>query len=155
MSDCTMDTRRTEVLLVEDSASDAELALRALHRRHPAQAIVHVQDGAEALAFLRGEGGFAGRDTNHLPKVILLDLKLPKLTGLEVLRAIKSDPLLRVIPVVMLTSSCQERDLAAAYRLGANSYIVKPVEFDSFSEAVATLGVYWLLLNHPPALAET
>ena len=155
MSDCTMDAGRTEVLLVEDNPSDAELALRALHRRHPAQAIVHVHDGAEALAFLRGEGRFTGRATNQLPKVILLDLKLPKLTGLEVLRAIKSDPLLRVIPVVMLTSSCQERDLAAAYRLGANSYIVKPVEFDSFSEAVAKLGVYWLLLNHPPALAET
>ena len=155
MSDCTMDARRIEVLLVEDNASDAELALRALHRRHPAHVIVHVHDGAEALAFLRGEGGFAGRDANHLPKVILLDLKLPKLTGLEVLRTIKSDPRLQVIPVVMLTSSCQERDLAAAYRLGANSYIVKPVEFDSFSEAVAQLGVYWLLLNQPPALAET
>ena len=154
MSDCTTAAGRIEVLLVEDNATDAELALRALHRRHPARAIVHVQDGAEALAFLRGEGCFVGRDANQLPKVILLDLKLPKLTGLEVLRAIKSDPLLRVIPVVMLTSSCQERDLAAAYRLGANSYIVKPVEFDSFSEAVAQLGVYWLLLNQPPALAE-
>jgi len=150
MTDSTPESERPEVLLVEDSPSDAELAIHALRERHLANAIIHVEDGEKALEFLRCEGCFAGRDAAHLPKVVLLDLKLPKLDGLAVLRAMKADARLRSIPVVMLTSSHQERDLAAAYALGVNSYIVKPVEFDSFSEAVAKLGFYWLLLNQPP-----
>jgi len=149
-----MPTHPIEVLLVEDSASDAELALHALHRRHLANHIQHVQDGEEALEFLRCEGRFAGRDPNGTPKVVLLDLKLPRVDGLGVLRAMKSDPRMREIPVVMLTSSREERDLHEAYRLGVNSFIVKPVEFDSFAEAVAQLGFYWLLLNEPPPEVE-
>jgi CheY-like chemotaxis protein len=146
-----MENRDVEVLLVEDNPHDAELALRALRQRQLAQIILHVQDGEEALDFLRREGRFAQRSTAHPPpRVVLLDLKLPKRTGLEVLQEIKSDPRTRAIPVVMLTSSRECRDLEEAYRLGANSYIVKPVEFQDFSEAVAQLGAYWLQLNEPP-----
>ncbi len=139
-----------EVLLVEDNPTDAELALHALRRCHPGRHILHVQDGLEALQFLRGEGSFAGRDQSFMPKVVLLDLKLPKVDGLRVLREMKADPRTREIPVVMLTSSREDRDLEEAYRQGANSYIVKPVDFDSFSEAVARIGSYWLLLNEAP-----
>ena len=149
-----MDTKRTEILLVEDNPSDAELTMHALRKRHLANDLVHVLDGEEALDFLRGEGRFAGRDTNHMPRVVLLDLKLPKINGLEVLRAMKGDERMKAIPVVMLTSSREDRDLEEAYRLGVNSYIVKPVEFETFSEAVANLGFYWLLLNEPPLAAK-
>ncbi len=145
-----MITHPIEVLLVEDNPNDAELTLNALRRRHMANHILHVQDGEEALEFLRGDGRYAGRDVNHPPKVVLLDLKMPKMDGLKVLRAMKADPRTQEIPVVMLTSSGEDRDLDEAYRLGVNSYIVKPVEFDTFSEAVAQLGCYWLVLNQAP-----
>jgi len=139
-----------EVLLVEDNPTDAELALHVLLRRVTSHALFHVHDGVEALEFLRGEGAFAGRDRNDPPKVVLLDLKLPRMSGLGVLREMKADPRLREIPVVMLTSSRQDRDLDEAYRLGVNSYIVKPVNYDDFAEAVAQVGAYWLRLNEVP-----
>ena len=146
-----MSTHPIEVLLVEDNPNDAELTLHALRQRHMAHCILHVQDGGEALDFLHREGAYAGREMDHALKVVLLDLKMPRLDGLNVLRELKSDPRTQEIPVVMLTSSAEDRDLQEAYRLGANSYIVKPVEFDSFTEAVAQLGCYWLLLNQVPS----
>ncbi|PYO34792.1 MAG: two-component system response regulator [Gemmatimonadetes bacterium] len=131
-----------EVLLVEDNPSDVELTLRALQKRNLANRVVVARDGVEALQLLeRAEAP---------PKVVLLDLKLPKLNGLEVLRRMKSDDRTRRIPVVVLTSSHEEPDVEESYRLGVNSYIVKPVDFESFASAVAEVGLYWLLLNHPP-----
>ncbi len=131
-----------EVLLVEDNASDVELTLRALQKRNLANRVVVARDGVEALELLQRPA--------PLPKVVLLDLKLPKLNGLEVLRRLKSDERTRRIPVVVLTSSHEEPDVEESYRLGVNSYIVKPVDFESFASAVAEVGLYWLLLNHPP-----
>lgn len=139
-----------EILLVEDNPRDAELAIRELKKRHLANKLVHVKDGAEALDYVFGTGSFAGRNVNHHPKVVLLDLKLPKVDGLEVLRAIKSNEATKIIPVVILTSSREQRDLVESYHLGVNSYIVKPVDFDNFSKAVSDLGCYWMLLNQPP-----
>jgi two-component system, response regulator len=139
-----------EILLVEDNPSDAELALRALKKNHLANNIVVVTDGEEALDFIFARGAFSHRQVENGPKVILLDLKLPKVDGLEVLRAVKGDPRTKVIPVVVLTSSREERDIVESYRLGVNSYIVKPVDFDKFVAAVRDLGLYWLLLNQPP-----
>lgn len=139
-----------EVLLVEDNPRDAELTLRTLHKRNLANHVVHVKDGQEALDWLFGTGAYAGRDPNHHPKVVLLDLKLPKVDGLEVLRAIRADARTRLLPVVVLTSSREEQDLVASYQLGVNSFIVKPVDFESFSAAVAELGHYWLLVNQEP-----
>jgi CheY-like chemotaxis protein len=139
-----------EILLVEDNPSDAELALRALQKHHLANNVVVVTDGEEALDFVFARGAFSARKVENGPKVILLDLKLPKVDGLEVLRAIKGDPRTKVIPVVVLTSSKEENDIVESYRLGVNSYIVKPVDFDKFVEAVKNLGLYWLLLNQPP-----
>ena len=139
-----------EILLVEDNVHDAELTIRALKRRHLANKLIHVKDGAEALDFVFGTGSYAGRDASLYPKVILLDLKLPKLDGLEVLRAIKADQRTRTIPVVVMTSSQEQRDVVKSYQLGTNSYVVKPVDFDSFSQAVSELGCYWVLLNHVP-----
>jgi two-component system, response regulator len=144
-------TNEVEILLVEDNKRDAELAMRALQRRNLTNKLVWVKDGAEALEFLFGPDHTAGRGLNRRPKVILLDLKLPKVDGLEVLRRLKSDAKARTIPVVVLTSSREEQDIVQSYELGVNSYIVKPVNFDNFSEAVAHLGMYWLLLNQPPA----
>ena len=140
-----------ELLLVEDNPRDAELTLRALRKRHLANHIVHVSDGQAALDWLFGTGPHAGRDTNHTPKVVLLDLKLPKVDGLEVLRAIRADERTRLLPVVVVTSSREERDIVESYQLGVNSYVVKPVEFENFSAAVAELGSYWLLVNERPA----
>ena len=138
-----------EVLLVEDNPRDAELTIRALKRHNLANQLFHVQDGAEALDYLFGRGKYEGRHSNAAPKVILLDLKLPKVNGLEVLRLMKEDPRLSTIPVVIVTSSAEDPDMESAYRLGANSYVVKPVQFDAFMEAMSKLGVYWLMLNHP------
>ncbi len=136
-----------EVLLVEDNPHDAELTLRALKKYHLANQVHWMRDGAEALEFIFAQGAYAGRDLNHRPRLILLDLKLPKLDAPEVLRQVKLDPRTRAIPVVILTSSREDRDLQECYRLGANSYIVKPVEFEAFLKAVSEIGFYWLLLN--------
>ncbi len=132
-----------EILLVEDNANDAELTLRALKQRNLANQVFLCRDGAEALDFFADGAG-------RVPKVVLLDLKLPKVDGLEVLRRLKADPRTKSIPVVVLTSSREEPDIERAYALGANSYIVKPVDFEAFARAVSDVGLYWLLLNHPP-----
>ena len=139
-----------EILLVEDNPSDLELALHALRRNNLANHIEIVRDGAEALDFIFATGAFSHRDVENGPRVILLDLKLPKVDGLEVLRRVKADPRTRLIPIVVLTSSREERDIVESYELGVNSYITKPVDFDQFTEAVRALGFYWLLLNQPP-----
>lgn len=139
-----------EILLVEDNPNDAALAIRALRKRNLANRLTHVIDGQAALDFLFAEGAYASRDPNEQPKVVLLDLKLPKVDGLEVLKRLREDERTRLIPVVILTSSHEERDLIESYKLGANSYIVKPVEFENFSEAVSSIGLYWLLLNEQP-----
>jgi two-component system, response regulator len=140
-----------EILLVEDNARDAELTQRALQKRHLTNKLVWVKDGAAVLEFIFGQARPVPGPVVRRPKVILLDLKLPKVDGLEVLRQLKSDARSKTIPVIVLTSSREEPDIARCYELGANSYIVKPVNFDNFSEAVAQLGMYWLLLNQPPA----
>jgi len=139
-----------EILLVEDNPHDVELTLHAFKEHHLANEMHVVRDGAEALEFIFRTGAYADRRPEDHPRVILLDLKLPKVDGLEVLRQIKSDPTTRAIPVVVLTSSSEERDIVESYELGVNSYIVKPVDFERFAEAVRTLGLYWLLLNQPP-----
>ena len=144
------DHTEVEVLLVEDNARDAEMALRTLRKRNLANNVVHVKDGQEALDWLFGLGAYAGRNPNKHPKVILLDLKLPKVDGLEVLRAIRGDVRTQLIPVVVMTSSQEERDVIESYKLGVNSYVVKPMDFEGFSVAVAELGHYWLLVNHEP-----
>lgn len=136
-----------EILLAEDNARDAEVTLRTLRKRKIANQIIHVQDGQEALDCVFGRAAYAGRDPAHHPKLVLLDLKLPKVDGLEVLRAIRSDERTRLMTVVMMTSSREQQDVIESYKLGVNSYVVKPVEFDNFSAAIAELGHYWLLVN--------
>jgi CheY-like chemotaxis protein len=143
-----------EILLVEDNPNDVELTLHAFKENNLANQLHVVRDGAEALDFIFGQGTYAGRSPSTHPKVILLDLKLPKVDGLEVLRQIKADERTKTIPVVVLTSSREERDIVESYQLGVNSYIVKPVDFDGFADAVRHLGMYWLLLNHPPEPAH-
>jgi CheY-like chemotaxis protein len=138
------------ILLVEDNADDEALALRALAKHGIANPVVVARDGAEALDWIFGTGDHAGRDANERPRVILLDLKLPKIGGLEVLRRIRADPRTRRVPIVLLTSSGEERDIAAGYDLGANSYVRKPVEYGEFAETVGRLGVYWTSVNTPP-----
>jgi two-component system, response regulator len=140
-----------EILLVEDNPSDAELAIHTLKKRNLSSNLVHVQDGQAALDYLFGTGAYAGRDVNHLPKVVLLDLKLPKVDGIEVLRQLRANQRTKMLPVVVLTSSREECDVVETYKIGVNSYIVKPVEFENFSETVTKLGLYWLLLNESPA----
>jgi CheY-like chemotaxis protein len=141
-----------DILLVEDNPSDVALALHAFKKHKLTNHIQVLRDGAEALEFLFGTGAYAQRDISSGPRVLLLDLKLPLVSGLEVLRRLKADPRTQPIPVVMLTSSREERDIVESYQLGVNSYIVKPVDFAQFTEAMRTLGMYWLLLNHPPIL---
>ena len=137
------------ILLVDDSLLDTELALNALDQHNLANEVVALRDGAEALDYLYGRGEFAGR-TNDQPAVILLDLKMPKVDGLEVLRQIKGDPRLKVIPVVVMTSSREEQDLVNSYQLGVNAYVVKPLNFHEFSDAIKQLGAFWAVLNEPP-----
>lgn len=144
------DTNIIELLLVEDNPQDLELALRSLRKINLANHIEVARDGAEALDFIFCEGAHATRKMSDGPKVILLDLKLPKVDGLEVLKRVKSDPRTRMIPVVVLTSSKEQRDIVESYDLGVNSYIVKPVNFEGFSAAVEQLGLYWLLVNQSP-----
>ncbi|HET9053548.1 MAG TPA: response regulator [Cyclobacteriaceae bacterium] len=142
-----MINQEVEILIVEDSMEDAELAIRALKKNHLANTIVHLTDGTLALDFIFGRGEYADRNTHALPKVILLDLKMPKVNGKEVLQQIKSSPATRSIPVVILTSSAEDPDIKHCYELGANSYIVKPVEFENFCKTVSELGMYWMVLN--------
>lgn len=139
-----------EILLVEDNEHDAEVTLRTLRKRNLGNHVVHVKDGQQALDCIFGAGAYAGHDPNNHPKLVLLDLKLPKVDGLEILRAIRADERTRLMPVVMMTSSREQQDLIKGYKLGVNSYVVKPVQFDSFSAAVAELGNYWLLVNKAP-----
>ena len=143
-------THEVEILLVEDSPEDVELTMRALTSRHLANQLFVCRDGAEAIDFFFGDAPNALRDIGVIPRMILLDLNLPKVDGLEVLRRLKADERTRAIPVVVLTSSAEQPDIAAAYRLGANSYIVKPVDFEAFARAVSEVGLYWLLLNEQP-----
>jgi CheY-like chemotaxis protein len=139
------------ILLVEDNPDDETLTLRALQKNNVTNEVVVARDGAEALEYLFGTGRFAGRDTQRQPQVVLLDLNLPKVDGLEVLRRLRADPRTALLPVVILTSSNEERDVVNGYRLGANSYVRKPVDFTQFTEAARQLGLYWLLLNEHPA----
>jgi CheY-like chemotaxis protein len=137
------------ILLVEDSPRDAELALDALAAHHLANEVLHVRDGADALDYLYRRGQFAGR-SNGAPAIVLLDLKMPKVDGLEVLRQIKGDPVLKMIPVVVMTSSREEQDLLNSYQLGVNAYVVKPVQFHDFVDAVKLVGGFWAVINEPP-----
>lgn len=138
------------ILLVEDNPDDEALTLRAFRKNNILNPVVVARDGEEALDYLFGTGRHAGRDTAEQPQVALLDLKLPKLDGLEVLRRLRADPRTRLLPVVILTTSGEDRDILASYQLGANSYIRKPVDFEQFIEAARQLGLYWLVLNVPP-----
>lgn len=144
------DFKSVEILLVEDSPTDAELTQRALHRRNLANRVRWVQDGAEALDFLFCRGAYADRAGDRQPRLVLLDLKLPKIDGIEVLQVLKADERTRAIPVVVLTSSAEQRDLVESYRLGVNSYIVKPVEFEKLVEVVSQANYYWMLINKTP-----
>lgn len=139
-----------DILLVEDNPRDAELTIRAFKKHHFANQFFIVEDGVQALDFIFCRGQYAQREISHTPKVVLLDLKLPKLNGLEVLREIKADEKTRRTPVVIVTSSREDPDIQTAYNLGANGYVVKPVEFEAFVETMSSLGFYWLLINQPP-----
>jgi len=143
-----MGTNEVEILLVEDNPSDAELAIRALKSHNLTNKLVWLKDGVEALDFIFAQGQYADRSMEDVPKVVLLDLKLPRVNGLEVLEKVKSDKRTRTIPIVVLTSSSEERDIVTSYNLGVNSYILKPVDFDKFVDAVQEVGLYWLLLNN-------
>ena len=140
-----------EILLVEDNPGDAELIIRALRKVNLANHLIHVKDGEEALEFIFATGAFTGREKKNMPKVILLDIKMPKVDGIEVLRQIKANNETKRIPVVIMTSSKEEQDIIRSYELGVNSFVVKPVEFNDFAKAVSELGLYWVLINQPPA----
>lgn len=140
-------SHEVEILLVEDNAADAEMTIRALRKAHLSNKLVHLKDGVEALDFLFGNGAYSTRDVSQHPRVILLDIKMPKMDGIEVLRNIRANESTRTIPVVIMTSSNEDKDILASYQLGVNSYVVKPVEFDEFVKAVGNLGLYWLLTN--------
>ncbi|TMH27404.1 MAG: response regulator [Betaproteobacteria bacterium] len=145
-----MADEQVEILLAEDNSEDAEMTMRALRRHNLANQVRWVKDGAEALDYLFCRGQYVGRDPSRPPKLVLLDIKMPKIDGIEVLRQLKADPTTRSIPVVVMTSSNEERDVLESYRLGVNSYIVKPVQFNQFIETVAKIGLYWLLTNRVP-----
>jgi two-component system response regulator len=147
-----MNNYEVEILLVEDSLDDAEMTIRALKKINLANRLVHVEDGQEALDFLFAKGRFSARESTNRPKLIVLDIKMPKVDGIEVLRQIKSNETTRMIPVVIMTSSGEEKDMIASYDLGVNSYVVKPVDFENFVQAVSELGLYWLLVNKIPGL---
>lgn len=147
-------TTLKRILLAEDDPNDVELTLKALARHHLSNEVQVVGDGAEALDYLYRRGAYADRPVNH-PLLVLLDIKMPRVDGVEVLRQIKSDPNLRIIPVVILTSSAEERDLMESYRLGANAYVVKPVDFHAFADAVSEIGLFWSLVNEPPPGVST
>lgn len=140
-----------DILLVEDNPYDAEMTLRSLQKKHLGNPVEWVKDGAEALDFIFGQGAYANRAHLPAPRLILLDIKLPKISGIEVLKKIKADPALKTIPVVILTSSAEDQDLLQSYELGVNSYIVKPVDFEKFQEEVAKVGFYWMLMNQTPS----
>ncbi|MDB5226726.1 MAG: response regulator [Bacteroidota bacterium] len=139
-----------DILLVEDNASDAEMTILALKKSNLANKLLHVKDGAAALDFIFAEGEFTGRKIEDKPRVILLDLKMPKVNGIEVLQKIRTDERTKRIPVVVLTSSKEDPDIHKCYELGVNSYVVKPVEFDEFQKAISNLGLYWMIVNQPP-----
>lgn len=139
-----------EILLVEDNPTDAELTIRSLRKHNLANQLLWVKDGVEALDYLFATGAYAQRNTLHRPRLILLDLKMPKVDGLEVIRRVRSDERTKLIPIVVLTSSKDEPDISESYRLGANAFVTKPVAFDQFVAAIANLGLFWLLLNQPP-----
>jgi len=143
-------SNEVEVILVEDNMSDATLTIRALRKHHLANNLVHLKDGAEAIEYIVNGGTHQGRTLSSKPKLILLDLKMPKVSGIEVLRQLKGNPKTKTIPVVVLTSSKEDPDVKECYELGVNSYVVKPVDFDAFFGAVSELGLYWLLLNEAP-----
>ncbi len=145
-----MSYNNVEILFAEDSADDAILTIRALTKSGFTNKLLHVKDGAEALDFIYGKGIYASRNINENPKLILLDLKMPKVSGIQVLEKVKSDPKLKAIPVVILTSSKEDPDVEACYALGANSYIVKPVDSDNFFHAIKEIGLYWMILSQPP-----
>jgi len=136
-----------EILLVEDNTDDAEMTIRALRKVNLAHNLVHLEDGQEALDYMFGNGRFAGRDLRIQPKVILLDIKMPRVDGMEVLRLLKMNELTKSIPVVMMTSSSEDKDMLTSYSLGVNSYVVKPVNFENFAKAVSELGLYWMMIN--------
>ena len=142
--------QEVEILLVEDNSSDAEMNIRALQKNNLANKLLHLKDGAEALDFIFAEGEYSNRQVENGPKVILLDLKMPKVNGIEVLKRIKLDERTKKIPVVVLTSSKEDPDIQTCYALGVNSYVVKPVEFDQFHKAISDLGLYWMIVNQPP-----
>lgn len=142
-----MNNSKVEILLVEDNMHDAEMTIRSLKKVNLANSLVHLPDGAEALDFIFAKGKFLGRKPGNNPKVILLDIKMPKVDGIEVLKQIKANEKTKMIPVVIMTSSREEQDIIASYRLGVNSYVVKPVNFEGFARAVSELGLYWLLTN--------
>jgi len=141
-----------DILLVEDNPQDAELMVRALKKHNLSNQLFTVEDGAEALDFIFNRGKYEHTDISNAPKVVFLDLKLPKVDGLEVLRLLKQDDRTRTIPVVIVTSSCEDPDIRTAYSLGANSYVVKPIDFEGFAEAMSNLGFYWLLINKNPPM---
>lgn len=144
------DLNKIEILLVEDNMSDAEMTIRALKKNNLANKLLHLKDGAEALDFIFGQGIYSDHKVENIPKVILLDLKMPKVNGIEVLQKVRADDRTKKIPIVVLTSSNEDPDIQQCYRLGANSYVVKPVQFEKFIKAVSELGLYWLLINQPP-----
>lgn len=145
-----MDTNQIDILLVEDNVDEAELTIRALKKAKQATILVHVQSGEEALDFIFCQGDYKARNIQYIPKLILLDLKMPRVDGIEILRRIKWDERTKIIPTVVLTSSKEEVDIQKSYQLGANSYFVKPVDFDGFVDAISSLTYYWLELNQPP-----